>query len=74
MILLILTTLSLAEEPKVVYKEKTEIDFEAVDIEGVNKKPRQALIMENKRAIFNPLINIREDWNVEMAESVDHIQ
>ena len=74
MILLIFATLSLADEPKVVYKEKTEIDFEAVDIEGTTKKPRQALIMENSRALFNPLVNIRENWSYEMTQSINDIQ
>ena len=57
-----------------IYKEKTEIDFEAVDIEGTNKKPRQALIMENTRALFNPLVKIREEWNQEMLDSLEEIQ
>jgi len=74
MIAIIFSTLAHAETPNIVYKEKTEIDFEAVDIEGVNKKPRQALIMENNRAIFNPLVKIREEWHQEMFESVDDIQ
>ena len=38
MILLILSLFALAEEPKIVFKERTEIDFEAVDINGTNKK------------------------------------
>mgnify|MGYP003146055323 CR=1 FL=1 len=74
MTLLILSLFAQAEEPKIVYKEKTEIDFEALDIEGTTKKPRQALIMENTRAIFNPLIKIREEWHKEMIESLDEIQ
>ena len=72
--LIILSTLLLAEEPKVVYKKRTEIDFEAVDVEGTLKKPNQALIMENNRAIFNPLVQIRNSWNVEMIGSVKDIQ
>ena len=74
MIAIIFSMLAYAETPKVVYKEKTEIDFEAVDIEGTNKKPMQALIMENNRAIFNPLVKIREGWTNEMTESVEQIQ
>lgn len=74
MILLIFNLFAYAEEPKVVYKEKTEIDFEAVDIEGTTKKPRQALIMETTRAMFNPLVQIRENWSYEMTESINDIQ
>jgi len=74
MILLILTLFSYADEPKVIYKKETEIDFEAVDIEGVTKKPQGALVMENLRATFNPLVNIREHWNKEMTDSINDIQ
>ena len=74
MILLILSLFAKAEEPKIIYKKETEIDFEAVDIEGTTKKPRQALIMENSRAIFNPLVNIRKEWHYEMLSSVNDIQ
>ena len=80
MILLLLTTLSFAQdssttlERDIVYKQKTEIDFEAVDIEGQLKKPQGSLISEKNRAIFNPLIQIREEWNQEMINSLNQVQ
>ena len=74
MTLLILSLFAQAEESKVVYKEKTEIDFEALDIEGTTKKPNQALIMENTRVIFNPLIKLREEWHKEMLDSLNEIE
>lgn len=74
MILLILSLFAKAEEPKIIFKERTEIDFEAVDIEGRTKKPMQSLITEQTRAIFNPLVRIRKEWHLEMIESVDDIQ
>ena len=74
MILLILSLFAVAEEPRVIYKEKTEIDFEAIDVEGNIKKPQQALVMESTRAIFNPLVQIRNEWNQEMIGSLEDIQ
>ena len=74
MFLFILTQFTLADEPKVVYKEKTEIDFESIEIEGNLKKPTGALVSEQHRAIFNPLIQIREEWNREMLQSLNEIQ
>lgn len=74
MILLILSLFAQAEEPKIVFKERTEIDFEAVDINGTTKKPMQSLITEETRAIFNPLVQIRKEWLLEMTESVNDIQ
>jgi len=73
MLLLILTTLTLADE-NVVYKKKTEIDFEAVDIEGQIKKPPGALVQEKERALFNPLVHIRRSFAVEMTQSINDIQ
>ena len=74
---LLLTLLTLAQEaegPKVIYKKKTEIDFEALEIEGELIKPQGNLILERKRANFNPLIKLREDFSVEMTDSVKDIQ
>jgi len=61
-------------EAKVVYKSKTEIDFEDLEIEGVLQKPQSALLLERKKANFNPLIKLRTDWNPEIDQSVDEIK
>ena len=80
MILLLLTSLSIADdnlpvlERDIVYKQKTEIDFESLEIEGHLKKPHGSLVSEQQRAIFNPLIQVREEWNKEMMDSVNQIQ
>ena len=44
------------EDRTVTYKKKTEIDFEGVDISGELVKPQGALLLDRKRASFNPLI------------------
>ena len=62
------------EEPKVVYKQKTEIDFEALELEGELVKPQGALLLERSKAAFNPLIKLRKDFNIEMSQSVREIQ
>jgi hypothetical protein len=59
---------------KVVYKSKTEIDFEDLEIEGILQKPQSALVLERKKANFNPLIKLRTDWKDEMDQSVDEIK
>ena len=76
MILLFLTLTALAEdpEPTIIYKKKTEIDFEAVDVEGNLKKPQGSLISERKEIFFNPLVQIREHWSAEMTQSINDIQ
>ncbi len=62
------------EDRKVKYKERTEIDFEGLDVNGELVKPAGALLLDRKRASFNPLIRLRLDFNQEMAESVDEIK
>ena len=59
---------------KVVYKDTTEIDFESLEIEGELVKPQGALLLERKRASFNPLIKLRTDFNQEMTDSVSFIK
>ena len=59
---------------KIVYKAKTEIDFEGLELSGELVKPQGALLLDRKRASFNPLIRLRTDFNEEMAESVDEVK
>jgi hypothetical protein len=56
---------------KIIYRQKTEIDFEGLDIEGEMVKPSSALVLERKKADFNPLVKIRTEWNDEIEFSVD---
>jgi hypothetical protein len=59
---------------KVQYKQKTEIDFEGLDVSGELVKPQSALVLDRKKASFNPLIKLREDFNAEMEQSVDDVK
>jgi len=62
------------EEPKVVYKERTEIDFEGVEVQGELVKPQGSLLLERKHAKFNPMIKLRTDFDDEMDKSVNEIK
>ncbi len=59
---------------KISYKQRTEIDFEGLDVSGELVKPQGALLLSRKKASFNPLIRLRTDFNEEMAESVDEVR
>ena len=72
--LLLIATLSHAEEAQIVYKQKTEIDFEGVDVEGQLVKPEGTLVTEREIAKFNLLIKLRYDFNAEMSQSVNNIK
>ena len=65
---------ALAQDDEVQYKERTEIDFEGVEVAGELVKPQGALLLERKRASFNPLIKLRTDFNPEMSQSVNNVK
>jgi len=62
------------EQPRVIYKEKTEIDFEAIELEGKLVKPQEELILERQIALFNPLIQIRDSFLYEINESITEMK
>ena len=62
------------EEPKVVYKQRTEIDFEGVEIEGELVKPQGSLVLDRRHAKFNPMIKLRTDFDDEMDKSIQEIK
>tara|TARA_E500000331_G_C16988521_1_gene596734 strand:- start:437 stop:691 length:255 start_codon:yes stop_codon:yes gene_type:complete len=77
-ILLAFSSVSHADETedgqRIIYKQKTEIDFEGIELQGELVKPQGALLLDRKRANFNPLIKLRKDFDDEMDESVDEIK
>ena len=62
------------EEPTVKYQKETIIDFEGLELEGELVRPQGNLILERKRAVFNPLIRLRQDFDTEIKESAKEIQ
>lgn len=62
------------ESRKVIYKQRTEIDFDSVDVNGELIKPAGALLLDRKRAKFNPLIKVRQDFKPEMKRSIKQVQ
>ena len=64
----------ISDVEKIIYQDKTVIDFEELEIDGHLVKPQGALLLERKKASFNPLIQLRTDFNREMSRSVDQIK
>ena len=56
------------------YKQRTEIDFEGVDVTGELVKPQGQLLLDRRKASFNPLIKLRTNFNEEMKQSVDEVK
>lgn len=59
---------------QIKYKERTEIDFEGVDVNGELVKPAGQLLLDRRKANFNPLIRIRENFSDEMKQSIDEVK
>lgn len=59
---------------EVRYERETQIDFEDLEIEGQLVKPQGALLLDRKRASFNPLIKLRTDFNPEISTSVNEVK
>jgi len=62
------------EDRKVIYQQRTVIDFEDVDVTGELIKPAGALLIDRKRAKFNPLIKLRQDFNPEIKRTIRQVQ
>ena len=76
MIIFLLTALAFGQDEnrKIKYQKETEIDFDSLEITGELVKPTGALIVERSGVKFNPLIELRTEWNKEMAQSVNKIK
>jgi len=76
-ILIVFSAESYAQESgsgdKVVYKQKTIIDFSDVTIQGELKKPDGSYISSRKEAQFGRLIKVRENFEPELFKSVDKL-
>lgn len=58
---------------RIVYKQKTIIDFSDVTIQGELKKPDGSYISSRKEAQFSRLIKVRENFEPELFKSVDKL-
>ena len=67
-------TETLDDDRRVIYKQRTEIDFEGLEIEGALVRPQGALILDRTAGSFNPLIRLRMDFEPELNNSVEYIK
>ena len=76
MILMIIMLLAYGQESdrNVKYQKETQIDFDGIEIAGELIKPQGALIVERSGVKFNPLIELRVNFDSEMAASVNLIK
>ena len=51
----------------------TKIDFERVEVKGALDKPDGTRFKESTRALFNPLVHVRESFSEEMQNSINNL-
>lgn len=61
------------EADKVVYRQKTLVDFNDVTLEGELTKPEGGYGMVRKRTSFSSLIQMRDNFLPELQKSVDNL-
>jgi hypothetical protein len=64
----------LPETVEVRYRQREEIDFDGVSIDGTLVGPEVELIGERARGRFNPLITLRTSFASEMVGSLDAVK
>ena len=76
MVVFLMTALAFGQEDdrQIRYQKQTEIDFDALELTGEMVKPQGSLIIERSGVKFNPLIELRLDFDPEMAASVTLIK
>ena len=68
------TVLPPTEEGRdVVYQQRTEIDFGSVQIEGELTHPQGQLLLNRQGAAYNPLIDLRSDFDGEILDSTSEL-
>ncbi len=62
------------EGPEIRYKEKTEIDFQERWVGGSIDGPRISLVGGLPDRFFQPLVQLKGDFNAEMIESASAVR
>lgn len=62
------------ETQKVKYKDRTELDFDGVELSASADKPGLELVTVPRQGDFNPLIKLRSSFSNEMKQSVDEVK
>ena len=58
------------DERTVVYAERTELEFEGFNVDGALVKPVGVSVSVRRVGEFNPMIQLRTDFDAEIVESL----
>ncbi len=62
------------DNDSVVYAERTELEFEGLDVEGSLARPSGVAVSVRRIGEFNPMIQLRTDFHSEIVESLDFMK
>jgi hypothetical protein len=67
-------TVKVVQEPdKVVVRKRTVVDFGDVTVEGELIKPEGSYVLNRNKTRFEPLIQLRDDFDAELRKSADNL-
>jgi len=61
------------EADKTVYRKKSVVDFNEVNVEGDLTKPEGSYVINRRKTGFDSRIRVRADFSPELQKSVDHL-
>ncbi len=67
------TTRVVQEADKTVYRKKSVVDFNEVNVEGDLTKPEGSYVLNRRKTGFDSRIRVRADFSPELQKSVDHL-
>ena len=62
------------QDAKVIYKDVTEVEIETTEVTGSLIKPNITHVGVRMKVSFNPLIELRGDFNNELKHSINTIR
>ena len=61
------------EPDKIVVRKRTVVDFNDVTVEGELLKPEGSYLLHRNKTRFEPLTDLRNDFNAELQQSADNL-
>ena len=61
------------EPDKVIVRKRTVVDFDDVTVQGELVKPEGSYLLHRNKTRFEPLIQLRENFDRELRQSADNL-
>ena len=61
------------EPDKIVVRKRTVVDFGDVTVQGELLKPEGSYLLHRNKTRFEPLVQLRQDFDAELARSADNL-